>query len=682
MDVSLCTFASMHFAQPNILWLLLSLVIPVIIHLFYFKRYKKLFFSDIRLLREAQNVQKSTNRIKHLLVLISRILAMALLILAFAQPFLPRSTQSDVDASHISLFIDNSRSMEAQGSRLSLLEEAKQLATDLVRQYPSHYQFHIYDHELSSGDQRWIDQPSALNKIAQIDYTGQAASLQEIWFRHQQMVDRLGDESAHMLLLTDGQQNVFSEIPSLDSSQHISIVLINPVVQDNLSIDSMWVSSPTLLPGTNHQIYYHITNHSEVDRRTTLAIQIDNQTRPSKSLFLRAHASIIDTVPVNIAQSGWHNLEATLIDDGYRFDNSFYSSHLVSEGISALLISDGTINHHYRAAASAMEHMRLTEARPSQLIYSDFDQYDLIICDGVMNMSSGLSTELNKYVREGGNLFIAPPVSANLQDYNYLLSQLEVNTLGSSKSEELDVYHINWQSYLFSDVYRSHPEALQAPHVSNYYPLSHSATKDREVVLSLRNGDPYLAAYERENGHVYVLASSTDEKASNILTQGSFFIPMLHRMGLQKRQFIKPYYTLGSGEGITFRLDDKSSDPAFRLKGPIEIIPARYAHLNTIMLYPSDEIGVPGFYDLQNRDSTLAIIALDHNSSESAADYLDENTMEGLLGGRIQILDTGTSDVAQAIIVNNTNRSLWPFCLIGALLFLLIEQLLLRHYRR
>ena len=115
----------MQFANPGILWFFAALIIPVIIHLFYFRRYKKVYFSDTRFLHEAKEVQKNASRLKHLLVLLSRLLAMSALILAFAQPFISADTKTADQASHISFFIDNSFSMEAGGTQQSLLEEAK-----------------------------------------------------------------------------------------------------------------------------------------------------------------------------------------------------------------------------------------------------------------------------------------------------------------------------------------------------------------------------------------------------------------------------------------------------------------------------------------------------------------------------------------------------------------------------
>src|SRR3954469_9249095 len=104
----------MHFIYPGFLVALAALSIPVIIHLFNFRRFRKIYFTNVRFLKEIKQDTKSRSRLKHLLVLFSRLLALTFLVLAFAQPFLPAKTNSAIGQSRrISVYIDNSFSMDA-----------------------------------------------------------------------------------------------------------------------------------------------------------------------------------------------------------------------------------------------------------------------------------------------------------------------------------------------------------------------------------------------------------------------------------------------------------------------------------------------------------------------------------------------------------------------------------------
>ena len=79
----------MIYQNPQILYALLALAIPIIIHLFNFRKHEKIYFSSIRFLEEIKTKNKKKRNLKNLLILLSRLLALAFLIIAFAKPYTP-----------------------------------------------------------------------------------------------------------------------------------------------------------------------------------------------------------------------------------------------------------------------------------------------------------------------------------------------------------------------------------------------------------------------------------------------------------------------------------------------------------------------------------------------------------------------------------------------------------------
>ena len=79
----------MNFLYPAFLFGLFSLAVPVIIHLFNFRKYKKVYFTNVRFLKELKQESESKSKLKNYLILASRLLALTCLVLAFAQPFIP-----------------------------------------------------------------------------------------------------------------------------------------------------------------------------------------------------------------------------------------------------------------------------------------------------------------------------------------------------------------------------------------------------------------------------------------------------------------------------------------------------------------------------------------------------------------------------------------------------------------
>ena len=94
----------MIYQNPQILYALFALAIPIIIHLFNFRKHEKIYFSSIRFLEEIKTKNRKKKNLKNILILLSRILALLFLILAFAKPYIPhnnenttKSLQSSID---------------------------------------------------------------------------------------------------------------------------------------------------------------------------------------------------------------------------------------------------------------------------------------------------------------------------------------------------------------------------------------------------------------------------------------------------------------------------------------------------------------------------------------------------------------------------------------------------------
>ncbi|MFB1002935.1 MAG: BatA and WFA domain-containing protein, partial [Bacteroidia bacterium] len=125
----------MSFLQPLFLWALGLLAVPLVIHLFNFRRYQKVIFSNVDMLKEIQTESRKTRQIKKWLILATRMLALAALIFAFAQPFLLEEGTKD-GRKLISLYLDNSESMRAEGQDGQLFEYGKNAARQVLQNLP------------------------------------------------------------------------------------------------------------------------------------------------------------------------------------------------------------------------------------------------------------------------------------------------------------------------------------------------------------------------------------------------------------------------------------------------------------------------------------------------------------------------------------------------------------------
>src|SRR5690554_527207 len=116
----------MSFLYPTFLFALLTIAIPVIIHLFSFRRYKTIYFSNVNLLKKIKRESRKKSQLKQLLMLLARIFTIVFLVFAFAQPYMPVENETQTESEEvIGIYIDNSFSMNALSEKGQLIELAR-----------------------------------------------------------------------------------------------------------------------------------------------------------------------------------------------------------------------------------------------------------------------------------------------------------------------------------------------------------------------------------------------------------------------------------------------------------------------------------------------------------------------------------------------------------------------------
>ena len=176
----------MQFLFPFFLWGLLGLSIPVIIHLFHFRRFKKVYFSNVRLLQSIKEEKQNRSKVKKRLILAMRLLAFAALVFAFSQPFIPSGKMSNKGIKHISIFVDNSFSMQGITRDAPMLEIAKERARDIILGFGREDKFYLINNASSSWNNRFLAREDALDLIEEIQVSPSVQPLQLILEKQKQ----------------------------------------------------------------------------------------------------------------------------------------------------------------------------------------------------------------------------------------------------------------------------------------------------------------------------------------------------------------------------------------------------------------------------------------------------------------------------------------------------------------
>ncbi|MDX5404723.1 MAG: BatA domain-containing protein, partial [Bacteroidota bacterium] len=156
----------MQFVHPEYLWGLLTLIIPILIHLFHFRKYRTLYFSDIRNIQNLERETRKQRRLKHYLILLARLIFLTFLTFAFARPVSDQDVRSDEENSTVNIFIDNGPMSSEDNGRGSMLLQMQSRAGQIIQSYPSRQRFRIMTRDHALPSREGVDGSEALDIIA------------------------------------------------------------------------------------------------------------------------------------------------------------------------------------------------------------------------------------------------------------------------------------------------------------------------------------------------------------------------------------------------------------------------------------------------------------------------------------------------------------------------------------
>jgi Aerotolerance regulator N-terminal len=675
----------MQFLYPTFLYALLALAIPIIIHLFFFRRFKKVYFTNVRFLKEVKEETSARRRLRNLLVLLSRLLALAALIFAFAQPFIPKDSAVKQGEQTVSVFIDNSFSMSALSEDVPLMEKAKQRARQIVSAYAAEDRFQILTNDFEGRHQQLISKEDALELIDEITISPSVKEMSKVISRQQQSMSTGGTDNQTAYLISDFQKNTTDLNNYKDTLFDVNLVPLQSVQEKNISIDSCWFDAPVRMLNQTNSLVVKIKNHSdEAVDNIRLAVHYDGQTKPVGTLSIPARSSVTDTVNITILKTGWHEAELNITDYPVQFDDKYFFTFNVAEEINVLVINGGQPNKYLDAAFAGVSFFKVVNENTNSLNYAAFRDYELIITNGLQTVSSGLAAELNQYAVNGGNVLVFPAATAVLDSYRSFLNGFRANELQAFEKLPREVSNINTEEFVFKDVYENSSKNLKLPVTQGNFKISSNSSRAEEALLTYRDGSTYLAKYENNKGHLYLCAAPLDEDLNNLVRSGEIFIPMLYKMAVSTAKDQQIAYIIGRDELIEADNKINSSELVYKMKGSAEeFIPSQKIIGPKVLLGVNNQVTESGYYNLfLNEGEVLAKYAFNYDRKESDLAYLNTNDLESFANPRVNVIAANSSaDLTPLIGERSKGVVLWRWFLIAALCFLIVEVLLLRLWR-
>jgi len=687
----------MKFVNPYFLFALFSIAIPVIIHLFNFRRFKRVYFSNVEFLKELKQETQKKSKVKHLLVLFSRILAISCLVFAFAQPFIP-VTENKINAkgSVVSVYIDNSFSMEALSSKGSLFEEAKSKALEIADVYKPADLFQILTNDFEGKHQAYVTKEEFIRMLNELDVSPSVKKFSEVITRQNDLFSAVNSYGKVAYIISDFQK-ITTDIMQIKADTNIEVNLIPliPNETNNIYIDSCWFAYPVMQVNQQVQLNVLFKNVSDNDaKKIPVKLSVNGKQKALASIDIPAGSEAEVKLPYTIGTKGIQSGVVEIIDYPVIFDDKFYFSYNISEVKRVVCISDKTESVYINSLFGKDSAFVFVNMDVNRLDYSGLSDYKLIILNELKTLSSGLMQELEQYVQNGGSLLVFPSSDADLNAYKSFLRTVGSVYYTGKDTSTTRVSSINVDHEIYRDVFdpaSAGPENIDLPVVKSHFNFSSKTFSTDEYIMKMQNGESFMISEKSGKGKVYLSSVPLNAGFSNF-AKHAMFVPTLYNIALYSEPFNRLYYTIGKDEAVEVKNVNISGDMTFRItdKSPqatknIEIIPEHRSIDLQTFIYPHDQIIKAGNYSLMRGEDTIAGISYNYNRSESDMKFYTVDELKNLIKEKtlkkFNVLNLKNRPISQVLEELNHGIRLWKLFIILALLCLAAEAALLRFMK-
>lgn len=671
----------MSFLYPSFFWALLALSVPLIIHLFNFKRYKTVYFSNNRFLQAIQKKSQSFNQLKHWLILLTRLIAISLLVFAFTQPFIPSDENQEETNSHASIYVDNSLSMKSLGVNGSLIDEARSAAVEIVKSLPRSFKIQIISNDLSSKQQRYYTPNEAIRLIDEIQASNAYRSVEEIESRINSAWDQLElkeGSKLQLFVLSDFQKSQFQNFEVFENDNWAIKFMRFEVANtgSNLAVDSAWFEQPVLQPGFDQNLKVIVRNYGDQSmQQISLKLSVNNQLLGAQEFDISAQEKKELTFSIRPKSNGDFAGLLELEAGEPFFDNKFHLSYRVDDPIKTLVIGEGNtkiFSSLYRDSIYDLDFASL-----NSLNYGELEQYQLLILNSLIDFPSGLETAITNKLKDGGNVILLPNFKA-FENNNSFLQNIGAKAFRAKASIPLNVDKVAWNDQLFDNVFNDQPKRAQLPKIKQYFTGAQAGFE----LLKLENGQSILSRIPKYNGQLLVFHSDLNEDAGN-LSKHPIIVPIMLNAALYSNPKRTLYNSAGRNSGQQFSKVDKSSDiPVSLLVEGQELIPQQKNNGSRTEIFNLPVEINPGIYPVVENGAQIGQIAVNIDSRESNWSFWKQSDMQDkLIQTGTKVLNVDQVNVASLVSKAYNGYPLWQWFLTGALLFLLIEMILLKLWK-
>ena len=637
----------MNFKHPEVLYFLFLLVIPILVHLFQLRRFKKEYFTNVQFLKELSIQTRKSSTIKKWLLLLTRLLLLTFLIFAFAQPFFA-AKESKKNTNEMYIILDNSYSMQAKGKKGELLKRAIQ---DLLEHTPEAQNFSL----ITNSDSYWNTDIKAIQKDLQdLKYSASPFRLDNLIAK---VNARKSAFNKDIIVITDAVGLETNQTKSFRKEDNVYFIIPEAEQKNNIAIDSVYIQQ-TL--DSFYEIGIKLSGNGDDFKDIPIALYNKNKLVAKTLINFETNTK---TINFTIPKEDFHGY-VSVSDIGLAYDNTYYFS--ISKPSLTNIFSIGDVDKSkYLARIYTNDEFNYNNFPIANLDYNLLEKQDAIVLNELKDIPQALQTTLKSFVTKGGNLIIIPSQESNVSNLNTFMANFGPLQFKTASQSDKKVTKINFNHPLFSSVFEKRIDNFQYPSTKTAFELN-SATPS---ILSYDDQSPFLTSLPNELSSVYVFAAPINKTNSNF-QNSPLIVPTFYNMAQSSRK--TGVNALIIGEGQSFVVDAFLSNYEILTvtNNTESFIPVQQLLNTKVKMTFNESPSEAGNFGIFNGANLVKNISFNYNRTESNLALANPDAANKFK----EIDDIET--VFDTIQTDRTDTQIWKWFVILALLFLALEVLI------
>jgi Aerotolerance regulator N-terminal/von Willebrand factor type A domain len=642
----------MQFKNPEILYFLFLLVIPILVHLFQLRRFKKEYFTNVRFLKQLSIQTRKSSKIKKWLLLATRLLLLTCVIIAFAQPFF-KAKDSKNSSNEMYIVLDNSFSMQAKSQKGELLKRAVQ---ELLENTPENQTFSL----ITNSETFWnTDIKSIRTELQNLKYSALPFQLESAMAK---IKSRKSTVNKDIIVITDAVGLESKQLKSIDKDFNSYFIIPEAEQKNNVSIDSVFIHQ-TL--DDFYEIGLKLSAFGEKDKQIPVALYNQNKLIAKTLTKLETKDK---TIYFTIPKQDFHGY-ASITDNGLEYDNNLYFS--ISKPKKNNIISIGIPEKsNFLSRIYTNDEFNFNNFAIETLDYNVIEKQNAIVLNELDEIPQALQTTLKSFVEKGGNLVFIPSAktsTANLNSFLKIFGNLQFKSL---ENKEKLVTKINFNHPVFSGVFENKINNFQYPKTKTSFGISGS----NPAVLYYEDQTAFLTSINNPISSVYVFAAPINLENSNF-QQSPLIVPTFYKMGINNQN--NGVMALSIGNNNPFLVDATlSKEEILKVQNETEtFIPIQQILNDKVKMTFNDFPVQAGNFGIYKQNERLQNISFNYNRTESDLAQANKEALSDYK--TIDSIDT----VFNSLQTDRTDNQIWKWFVIFALLFLVTEMAIIRFVK-